>query len=111
MGEGKGAGGDRAKGKSKGKGKVHREGPPLEKDPLSPCGYFLAGHCKFGEACDLSHDFEYARALRAQWLSPSDEAAKGELKLQAAHADLPFEARILAKEVSPSRGAAGRSAM
>jgi len=102
-GEGKLGGGDRGKGKSKG----HREGAPLDLDPLSPCGYFLAGHCKYGEACSLSHDLEYARALRAQWLSPGDKAARRELKTRAGSAGLPFEPRILAKEVVPSKGGTG----
>mmetsp|Transcript_70357 Transcript_70357/g.124249 ORF Transcript_70357/g.124249 Transcript_70357/m.124249 type:complete len:239 (-) Transcript_70357:251-967(-) len=63
-----------------GKGKG-RAGPSY--DPHSPCGYFLAGHCRFGNECMLQHSVPYALAIRENWLHPEDAASKESLRLAA----------------------------
>jgi len=74
------------KGKGKGKGKGRSSGP--EYDPCTPCGYYLAGHCRYGSKCSLVHDPSYARAVRDQWLIPDDKARRSALE-EAARTALP----------------------
>ena len=42
-----------------------------EYDARTPCGYFLAGHCRFGGRCQKVHSVPYAMAIRDEWLEPA----------------------------------------
>lgn len=75
-----------------------------EYEELCPCAFHLAGGCRYGAACQLSHDLAYAAALEAQWLAPADKAAAAELKKRASDAGLRFEKRLLATQLGPGSG-------
>lgn len=60
---------------------VQQDGP--EYDTFTPCGYFMAGWCRYGEACSLQHSTPYALAIRQEWLCPGDARAKKELRAVA----------------------------
>jgi len=75
-------------GKGRGKGKAARSGAkggqePPHYDPSTPCGYYLAGHCRYGDACAKQHSVPYALAIRSEWLEPESQAAKDALRAAA----------------------------
>ena len=80
---GKGGGGKSRSARAGGKGAAKGRSKP-EYDPSTPCGYYMAGHCRFGVRCSKQHSTPYAMAVRAQWLNPSDTAAIEALQQQAA---------------------------
>eukprot|EP01062_Namystynia_karyoxenos_P038260 TRINITY_DN2776_c4_g1_i1.p1 TRINITY_DN2776_c4_g1~~TRINITY_DN2776_c4_g1_i1.p1 ORF type:complete len:458 (+),score=143.01 TRINITY_DN2776_c4_g1_i1:119-1375(+) len=111
-GKGKGKGG---KGQEKGgKGYAEAAGvrPGPEYDPSQPCGWHLAGHCRYGQSCGMQHSVPYAMAVRAQWLAPEDKALRD--RLQRAAEDALGESarelfpRVFARPVrTAGHGAAG----
>mmetsp|Transcript_60215 Transcript_60215/g.111632 ORF Transcript_60215/g.111632 Transcript_60215/m.111632 type:complete len:430 (-) Transcript_60215:99-1388(-) len=60
---------------------VVRGGPTY--DHSSPCGYYLAGFCRYGARCGLQHSAAYAEAVRRQWLHPADPSCQDELRARA----------------------------
>eukprot|EP00931_Biecheleriopsis_adriatica_P063642 TRINITY_DN38582_c0_g1_i1.p1 TRINITY_DN38582_c0_g1~~TRINITY_DN38582_c0_g1_i1.p1 ORF type:complete len:399 (+),score=85.03 TRINITY_DN38582_c0_g1_i1:19-1215(+) len=69
--------------KAKGKGKGKQVGAKIKYDPSTPCGYFLAGHCRHSDACLLRHSLPYAEAIRNDWLSPGDSQTRAALRAVA----------------------------
>ena len=63
-------------------GRRGRRGRRPQYSPFSPCGYFIAGHCKFrkNNNCQKIHDAEYGMAIRRQWLDPDNEIHKEALQ-------------------------------
>lgn len=55
-------------------------------DGSSPCGYFMAGHCRHGDRCRLQHSVPYALAIRHEWLHAGQAEARAELQAAAANA-------------------------
>lgn len=52
-------------------------GRPLPKfDPCTPCGYYMAGHCRYGDACIQAHSVKYGLAVRNEWLHVGDKVAQ-----------------------------------
>jgi len=51
----------------------------------TPCGYFMAGHCRYGASCSLRHSVPYAMAIRNEWLHPEEEEARVQLTSIATH--------------------------
>lgn len=77
------------KGKGKGKGTVkgkrrEQEGPRY--DLSTPCGYFMAGYCRYGDKCEKQHSVPYALAIRSEWLHPVDKTEKRLLQKAAEQA-------------------------
>jgi len=67
------------------KTKGGRGGRRPQYSPFSPCGYFMAGHCRFGKHnnCYKIHDAAYGMAIRRQWLDPDNEVHKESLQRAA----------------------------
>eukprot|EP00747_Dinoflagellata_sp_TGD_P066901 gnl/TRDRNA2_/TRDRNA2_155021_c1_seq1.p1 gnl/TRDRNA2_/TRDRNA2_155021_c1~~gnl/TRDRNA2_/TRDRNA2_155021_c1_seq1.p1 ORF type:complete len:451 (+),score=64.29 gnl/TRDRNA2_/TRDRNA2_155021_c1_seq1:69-1421(+) len=66
--------------KAKGKGKGARNGASgPEYDSCTPCGYYMAGWCRYGSSCALKHSVPYAMAIRKDWLHAGDVHAQEEL--------------------------------
>lgn len=76
--------GEGKQGKGKGKGKNNRKGP--EYDPWTPCGYFLAGYCHYGNKCAKQHSIPYSMAVRNDWLHPEQMESRNELQAAAVEA-------------------------
>lgn len=62
-------GGYSQQGKGKGKNDSRSRGAP-EYDGSTPCGYYMAGHCRRGDRCGCQHSVPYAMAIRDEWLHP-----------------------------------------
>eukprot|EP00928_Gymnodinium_smaydae_P079173 TRINITY_DN6316_c0_g3_i1.p1 TRINITY_DN6316_c0_g3~~TRINITY_DN6316_c0_g3_i1.p1 ORF type:complete len:469 (+),score=62.91 TRINITY_DN6316_c0_g3_i1:35-1408(+) len=82
-GKSKGKGKGNVTGKGKGKGEQQR-GPIY--DPSTPCGYFMAGYCRYGDDCHKQHSVPYALAIRHEWLHPGEKAARKRLQQAAENA-------------------------
>lgn len=66
-------------------GKHHDQGG-LRYDLSTPCGYFMAGYCRYGDKCAKQHSVTYALAIRHEWLHPEDKAGKTLLQTAAEQA-------------------------
>jgi len=85
-----------------------RPGPTY--DNSSPCGYHIAGYCRYGSKCGLQHSAEYAAAVRRQWLQPADPVCQQELHERAVQAlgaeevrSAKLFPRVFAKQLSTAR--------